>query len=95
MAIDNLSRKPSDGTVFGQSATDLISFYGYTPVDQPAATAQSVVATTTLTTITDVVTTASLTAAFNAVVARAAALTTLVNQIRADLVETGLIKGAV
>lgn len=83
-----------DGCSFGQSTADAISFYGYTPVVQQAATAQSAVATTALTTLTDIVTTASVTGAFNSVVARCAALTTLVNQIRTDLVAYGLEKGS-
>ena len=42
MATENLSRGNDDGTVFGQSASDKISFYGYTPVVQRAtAAAQS------------------------------------------------------
>lgn len=41
MAIDQLSRKPPDGTKFGQSATDLISFYGVTPVAQRSSSVQA------------------------------------------------------
>lgn len=37
MAEKQLSDGGADGTVLGQSATDLIAFYGATPVDQPAA----------------------------------------------------------
>ena len=41
MAIDQLSRKPPDGTKFGQDATDKISLYGVTPVAQRAAAIQA------------------------------------------------------
>lgn len=94
MGVKELSDKGPDGTRLGQSTADLVGFYGATPVDQPAATAQSAVATTALTTITDIVTTASVTGAFNSVVARVSAVVTLVNQLRTDLIEVGVIKGS-
>jgi hypothetical protein len=37
MAADQLTKNPPDGTVYGQSASDKISFYGATPVVQPAS----------------------------------------------------------
>jgi hypothetical protein len=37
MATKQLSDGNPDGTVLGQSSSDLISFYGETPVDQGAA----------------------------------------------------------
>ena len=91
----HLSDNNPGGTALGQSATDTIGFYGFTPVVQPADTSQSVVATTALTTITDIVTTASVTGAFNSVVARVTALWVLTNRMRADLVTLGLIKGSI
>lgn len=36
MAVDQLSAGNDDGTVLGQSASDLISFHGATPSDQAA-----------------------------------------------------------
>lgn len=84
-----------DGTVVFKSATSLGGFYGKTPIVQPADTSQSAVSTTALTTITDIVTTASLTGAFNSVVARVTALWVLANQTRLDLVNLGLIKGSI
>ncbi len=36
MAAKQLSDGNPAGTTLGQSATDLVSFYGATPVDQPA-----------------------------------------------------------
>lgn len=41
-----ITNKPSDGTSFGQSSADLISFYGATPVTKPAMSAFAAVATT-------------------------------------------------
>lgn len=92
--IKQLSDGGPDGSSFGQSVTDKVSLYGKTPVVQPAATAQSAVATATLTTITDIVTTASMTGAFNALVTRVTALTVLLNQVRSDLIDVGNIKGS-
>lgn len=48
MAIKHLSDGSPDGTLLGQSSTDLVGFYGLTtPIAQPAITA---VATATATT---------------------------------------------
>ncbi len=48
MAVHHLSDKNPDGTLLGQSSTDLVGFYGLTtPIARPAITA---VATTTATT---------------------------------------------
>jgi hypothetical protein len=94
MGIQYLGDSGPDGTVVGKTTSSLLGFYGYTPVDQPAATAQSGVATAALTTITDVVTTASVTGAVNAVITRVEALTVLANANRAALVELGLMKGS-
>lgn len=83
-----------DGMVVGRTTSDKVGFWGGTPIVQPAHTSQSAVATTALTTITDIVTTASVVGAFSSVVARVTALITLVNQMRSDLVNTGLLKGS-
>jgi len=37
MAVEYISRGNDDGTVFGQSSSELISFYGATPVARGAA----------------------------------------------------------
>ena len=37
MSIDQLSKKCPDGTQLGQSASDLVGFWGATPVAQPAS----------------------------------------------------------
>ena len=46
----NLSNAATDGTSYGQSATDKISFYGYTPVVQPSSATQAAVTTGATTT---------------------------------------------
>lgn len=39
MSIDQLSKKCPDGTQLGQSTSDLVGFWGATPVVQPASPA--------------------------------------------------------
>ena len=47
MAIHHVSDKNPDGTLLGQSTTDLIGFYGLTtPIAQPSVTAAALTATT-------------------------------------------------
>jgi hypothetical protein len=75
----------SDGHQTGSSATSLISFYGATPIVQPTSANEAAVATTGATTTTPWGFTTST---------QANAIVTLVNQMRADLVALGLIKGA-
>lgn len=47
--LKELSDKGTDGTRLGQSATDKISFYGATPVVQPAGIADATDAATAIT----------------------------------------------
>lgn len=82
MAVKQLSDGGPDGTKFGQSATDLISFHNATPSDQRAFTA-------TVSTSVPVSTTGGV---FGfATSAQAIALVALVNEIQALLVEKGLM----
>jgi len=81
--VKQVSDLRSDGLQVGQSAADLVGFYGVTPVVQPADTDQGAVTATTTTTAT----TTALQADIDAV-------RTLANQLRSDLVDLGLIKGA-
>ncbi len=74
-----------DGCTFGASTSEKISFYGLTPVAQRAGSAQAAAATTGATSTSPWGFTTSTQA--NAVV-------TLVNELRAALVENGLIKGS-
>lgn len=71
------------GAMLGQSSTDKIGFYGTTPVVQPASASQAAVAATTTTTAT----TTALQTDLDAV-------RVLANQLRAELVELGIIKGS-
>lgn len=53
-SVNELSSKNADGTRLGQSATDIISFYGATPVAQRASAVQaaSVVSATSYISVT-------------------------------------------
>lgn len=51
--VKHLTQLPGDGTVFGQTTADLISFYNLTPIVQPTHTDQAAItagATATATT---------------------------------------------
>lgn len=86
MAIEQqLSRKTTGGSSYGQDAADKISFYGVTPVVQRAGAAQAAVGTTASQTTTPYGFSTST---------QADAIVTLVNEIRAALVASGLITGA-
>ena len=85
MAIGRqLSDDNSSGTSLGQSATDTISFYGFTPIAQRAGAAQGTF-TTTMTSTTAF--------GFGTQTAADAAIA-LLAEIRATLVALGLIKGS-
>lgn len=94
MAVKELGDNATEGTRLGRATTELVSFWGASPVDQPASANQFAITSTTLTTITDIVTTASLTGNVNAIVARVNSISLFCYQLRADLVEAGLIKGS-
>jgi hypothetical protein len=55
MAVKELSNGGPDGTRIGQNATDLVGFYGATPVDQPATVADATDAATAITTVNAVI----------------------------------------
>lgn len=80
-----LSDGNPSGTNFGQSTTDLISFYGVTPIAQRTNASQAAVSTTASTTTSP---------AGYATTTQANAIVTLVNECRAALVALGLIKGS-
>jgi len=50
-----LSDGDDTGTILGQSATDLVGFFGTTPVDQPAAIADATDAATAITQVNAVI----------------------------------------
>lgn len=80
-----LSDRNTNGTILGQDTSDLIGFYGKTAVVQPSGAEQAAVSTTAATTTTPWGFTTST---------QANAIVSLVNQIRADLVSLGLLKGS-
>lgn len=81
----------SDGQVIGETAAATVAFHGATAVAQRAGTAgtQAAVATTAFT-----VGGSYSQSEVTAIATRATALTVLVNELRAALVEKGLIKGS-
>jgi hypothetical protein len=83
MPVRQLSDANPDGTVLGQSAVDLISFYNATPVPQRSGSAQAAVDAAAPTNTTPY--------GFNQ--AQAEAILTLLNEIRTTLVGLGLMKG--
>ena len=87
-----------DGVILGKTTSSKVGFFGTTPADQPASSVQAAAPTTAITTAAITTTTNSYgyatTTQLNNHTARTAANTTLLNQIRTDLVELGLIKGS-
>ncbi len=83
MPVKQLSDGNSDGTVLGQSPSDLISFYNVTPVAQRSGAAQAPVPGTAPTNSTP----------YGFSEAQAQAILTLLNEIRVTLVSVGLMKG--
>jgi len=92
MAIGkHLSDKNPDGTALGQSSTDLISFYGATPIVRPSVPAAITDASGGTGAVTNGVLT--LTATYNSAII-ANAIATLVasqNSLRAALVSLGIV----
>jgi len=87
-ASDSLVQKDAvnpGGTVYGQSASDLIAFHGASPSAQRSGSAQAAVATTGATNSSPYGFTTA---------AQADAIVTLLNEIRAALVAKGIIKGS-
>lgn len=96
MAADQLSKGCDDGTLLGQNTSDLIGFYGVTPVAQPAATAQGAITDASGGTAAATNGMLTLTATYNsAIIANAlATLAAQGNALRAALVSLGAIKGS-
>ena len=75
-----------DGVTIGTTSSGLLGFYGLaTPISQPTSSNEAAVATTVP---------SSTNVAFVLSSAQQTAIITLVNQLRADLVALGLIKGS-
>lgn len=86
LEYEQLSYNAPDGAQFGKAATEKLGFYGATPVVQPTSASQAAVATTLS------VSTAGIFGFTTST--QANAIVTLVNQLRADFVTLGLIKGS-
>lgn len=95
MAVRHLTDGQGDGTSLGQSTADKIAFYNYTPVVQPAATAQSAVATAAITAVTAGETLVGVATQLAALNPRIEAMRVLQHQMRSDLIALGLIKGSI
>ena len=96
MAIKQLSDGNPDGTTLGQSSTDLIAFYGATPIARPAGAAQAAVTDGSTGTAAPTNGIAALTGTYNSTII-ANAIATLAaqgNAIRLALVNLKLIAGA-
>jgi hypothetical protein len=83
MPVKQLSDGNPDGTVLGQSAGDLISFYNVAPVAQRSGVAQAAVSAAAPTNSSP----------YGFTQDQAQAILTLLNEIRATLVGVGLMKG--
>ena len=83
--IANITFNATTGTKIGTATTEKFAFHNSTPVIQKASAAQAAVATTAAVNTTPYGYTTA---------AQADAIVTLVNELRAALVEKGLIKGA-
>lgn len=79
-----LSDGRPDGVMIGNSATDLVGFFGTTPADQRASAAQAALTLTTATSGGYGFSTATAFSSF----------TSQLEEIRATLVELGLMKGS-
>jgi hypothetical protein len=90
MAGKQLSDGNPTGTTLGQSTTDLIAFYGVTPVAQPASASQAAITTSVVSSFS----TAGPTVWGFASGTQAAAAIALLNILQSNLVTLGLIKGS-
>lgn len=84
MAVDVIGVGSPDGSTLGADATEKVSLHGKTPTAMRAGAAQAAVATTA----------ATSSSPFGFAEAQANAIVTLLNEIRATLVEKGMFKGA-
>lgn len=95
MAVRELTDKSPDGTRIGQSTSDLVAFFGSTPISQRASAALT--ATTSLLAMTGASMVANSTATVSGVFGfnstMQAQFTDLLIELRAALVALGLHKG--
>lgn len=83
MAVEYIGDGNSDGSTFIRTSTEKGSFFGSTPVVQPASASQAAVSGTVTTTVTT-----------TALATDVAAVIVLANQLRSELATLGLIKGS-
>jgi hypothetical protein len=95
-AIKQLSDGNPSGTQLGQSATDLVGFYGTTPVVQPTAAAQAAITDASGGTAAPTNGVVTITATYNSTIIANALATVIAqtNAIRTALVNTGIMKGS-
>lgn len=95
-AIKQLSDGNPSGTQLGQSATDLVGFYGTTPVVQPTAAAQAAITDGSGGAAAPTNGVAALTGTYNSTILGNAIATIIAqtNAIRTALVNTGVMKGS-
>jgi hypothetical protein len=91
MALKQLSDGGPDGTVLGQSSTDLVSFYGGTPRARPSVPAAITDASGGVAAVTNGVLT--LTGTYNSTIIANALATIIASQtsLRAALVSLGIV----
>lgn len=100
MTVGTYVKQNSDGgpsgNSFGQSAADLLGFYGATPIVQPTAAAQAAITDSSGGTAAPTTGVAALTGTYNSTII-ANALATIIaqtNAMRTALVNLGLEKGS-
>jgi len=84
MAVRDLTDARTDGTNLGQSATDLVGFWGVAPVAQVAMSATPAIATTAA------ISSSTSATCFGFTSAQANGIVSLINALRALNVTTGL-----
>jgi len=94
MAVRELSNGDVDGTRLGQDSSDLVAFWGGTPVAQKSGANQATVALTATTVDPAGVTTLTLATAVNLLYTDVAAMRVLLNEIRNNMVSYNFIAGA-
>lgn len=96
MAVNQLSDGNGSGVSLGQSITDLISFYGVTPIAQKAAAAQAVIVDASGGTAAPTNGILTVTGTYNSTILANAIATMAAQQnaMQAVLVSVGLMKGS-
>lgn len=86
MAVEYLDKGNDDGTVFGQTSSEKIAFYGGTPQVQGTITATAVDTSVAVSTTTGAITSWGFSSS-----TQANGIVSLVNELRAELVAIGLL----